>query len=216
MCEQVIASCERLEREVASYAGPQLLENSVVRVLRQMNENRLKFVSVMRRVQHNISYRSMQYDEEAKENKKAIDALAATAAKQRAAIAKRTASQQDLRLYRLTEEQIASRVAHMENWSMGDVNHQLELLVAVSEQMMQNCNFIEAEITNSEALEREHSSHESEREEKFRYYESLLERDLPLDGELPADDVHSLNKLLDVFFAEWKDGEEFHVTTSVI
>jgi hypothetical protein len=32
-----MASCERLEREVASYAGPPLLENTVVRVVRQLN-----------------------------------------------------------------------------------------------------------------------------------------------------------------------------------
>lgn len=38
---------------------------------------------------------------------------------------------------------------------MGDVNYQLELLVAVSEQMVQNCNFVDGEITNSELLERE-------------------------------------------------------------
>ncbi len=38
---------------------------------------------------------------------------------------------------------------------MGDANYQLELLVAVSEQMVHNCNFIDSEITNSESLERE-------------------------------------------------------------
>lgn len=193
---------------MTSYAGPPLLENSVVRVVRQLNENRLKFVNRVTQVLQNINHRTAQYDEELRVSRKAVDLLESTAYKQRSTLGKRPAGQQqqELQQYRLTEEQLAAKVSQMEGWSMGDAAYQLELLVAVAEQMASNSHYVGSEIANSESLEREQPEYESSRERRFRYYESLADREAPLELELPKDDIQALNKLLDVFFAEWREG----------
>lgn len=83
-------------------------------------------------------------------------------------------------------------------------------MTAVSDLMLNNLRLVESEAVKLESLNEDYDQ-EPEREAKFRNYKMAYEKDMS-DGELSKDDIYVINKLLDTFFEEWREGEAFHVT----